>query len=97
MRTASSNISDLYRGRSVLITGGLGFIGSNLARRLATLNDVKIVILDALIPGQGGNHFNLRGLEDRITIHLSDMRDNDVVLNYVVKDLATFVKARKTR
>ena len=41
-----------YKGRSVLITGGLGFIGSNLARRLVDLGDVEVIIVDALIPGQ---------------------------------------------
>lgn len=44
-----------YRGRSVLITGGLGFIGSNLARRLVELGDVDVSIVDAMLPDQGGN------------------------------------------
>ena len=46
-----------YKERSVLITGGLGFIGSNLALRLAEIPDVEISIVDALRPGQGGNPF----------------------------------------
>lgn len=83
MLTPVSNIAELYRGRSVLITGGLGFIGSNLARRLVALDNVKIVILDALIPGQGGNYFNLIGLEDRVTIHRGDMRD-EYLVNHLV-------------
>ncbi len=78
-----SDIADLYRGRSVLITGGLGFIGSNLARRLAELDDVEVVILDALIPGQGGNPFNLRGVEDRVTVHYGDI-GNDYVVNNLI-------------
>lgn len=78
-----SNIPDLYRGRSVLITGGLGFIGSNLARRLATLDDVKIVILDNLLPGQGGNPFNLSGVGDCVTVHRADMGD-EYVVNHLV-------------
>lgn len=76
-------ITDPYRGRSVLITGGLGFIGSNLARQLAALDDVKIVILDALIPGQGGNPLNLRGVEHRVQVHHADMRDAHIV-NHLV-------------
>ena len=78
-----SNIADLYRGRSVLITGGLGFIGSNLARRLVGLEDVKVVILDALIPGQGGNRFNLSGVADRVTVHRADMND-EYSVNHLV-------------
>jgi UDP-glucose 4-epimerase len=77
------DIASLYRGRSVLITGGLGFIGSNLARRLATCGDVEIVILDALIPGQGGNPYNLRGIEDRVKVFRADMGD-DYVINHLV-------------
>ena len=79
-----ADIAERYRGRSVLITGGLGFIGSNLAHRLAALDDVKVVILDALIPGQGGNYFNLQGVEDRVTLHRADMRDNKIVNQLVV-------------
>src|SRR6185436_16653489 len=62
-----------YRGRSVLITGGLGFIGSNLARRLVELGDVEVVIVDAMVPDQGGNLFNLDGIEDRVTYHVADI------------------------
>lgn len=78
-----SNIADLYRGRRVLITGGLGFIGSNLARRLAVFEDVKVVIVDALIPDQGGNPFNLDGVRDRVTVHRADMND-EYVINHLV-------------
>lgn len=78
-----SDIANAYRGRSVLITGGLGFIGSNLARQLAAFDQVKVEILDALIPGQGGNLFNLQGVEDRVTVHRADMRDVSIV-NHLV-------------
>lgn len=78
-----SNLADSYRGRSVLITGGLGFIGSNLARQLVTFDDVKVVILDALIPGQGGNVFNLSGIENRLTVHRGDM-SNEKIINHLV-------------
>jgi UDP-glucose 4-epimerase len=78
-----SSIANSYRGRSVLITGGLGFIGSNLARQLVALDDVKVVILDGLIPGQGGNHFNLSGFRDHVTIHCADMSD-EYSVNHLV-------------
>ena len=72
-----------YRGRSVLITGGAGFIGSNLARRLAELGDVKVTIVDAMIPDQGGNLFNLDGIEDRVACHVANIGD-DHVINHLV-------------
>jgi UDP-glucose 4-epimerase len=63
-----------FRGRRVLITGGLGFIGSNLARVLVRLG-AKVTILDSLIPEYGGNRRNVAGLERKLDIHLSDVRD----------------------
>jgi UDP-glucose 4-epimerase len=62
------------RGRRVLITGGLGFIGSNLARALVRLG-AKVTILDSLIPEYGGNRRNVAGLERKLDINLSDVRD----------------------
>jgi UDP-glucose 4-epimerase len=58
----------------VLITGGLGFIGSNLARRLVALK-ANVTLVDSLIPDYGGNLFNITGLEDRLKVNISDVRD----------------------
>ena len=63
-----------FEGASVLITGGLGFIGSNLARRLDSLG-ADITIVDSLIPDYGGNLYNIEGLRDRIQVNVSDVRD----------------------
>ncbi len=63
-----------WRGRAVLITGGLGFIGSTLAIRLSDLG-AQVTVIDSLIPDYGGNLHNLRGYEQRIRINLSDIRD----------------------
>ena len=52
---------DFYRGRRVLITGGLGFIGSNLARRLVDLG-ADVLVVDSLLGDYGGNLFNLAGV-----------------------------------
>jgi UDP-glucose 4-epimerase len=68
-----------YRGRSVLITGGLGFIGSNLARRLVELGDVEVAIVDAMVPDQGGNLFNLDGMRDRVDCHVADIGSDQIV------------------
>jgi UDP-glucose 4-epimerase len=62
-----------YQGRSVLITGGLGFIGSNLARRLVEMGGVDVTLVDALLPGQGGNLFNIIGIADRVAYHVADI------------------------
>ena len=71
-----------YSGRSALITGGLGFIGSNLARRLVKIG-VEVSVLDALMPEQGGNLYNVRDLLGRIKVHTADMRDPGVI-NHLV-------------
>lgn len=62
------------RERRVLITGGLGFIGSNLARRLVDLG-ARVTLVDSLIPEYGGNQFNIAGIEDKVRVNISDVRD----------------------
>ncbi|MBI3814194.1 MAG: NAD-dependent epimerase/dehydratase family protein [Nitrospinae bacterium] len=63
-----------FSNRCVLITGGLGFIGSNLARRLVELG-ADVTLVDSLIPEYGGNLFNIDGIEDRVKVNISDVRD----------------------
>ena len=67
----------------MLITGGLGFIGSNLAHRLIELGDVKVSIIDALLPDQGGNLFNIHEIIDRVTLHIVDIA-NSTAINRLV-------------
>lgn len=74
---------EFYRGRPVLITGGLGFIGSNLAHRLVALG-ADVLIVDSLIPDYGGNRFNISGIESRVTVDTSDVRDADAMRRLVV-------------
>lgn len=63
-----------YRGRRALITGGLGFIGSTLARRLVALG-ARVTVVDSLIPEYGGNLRNVAGLEGAVQVNVSDVRD----------------------
>lgn len=63
-----------FANRAVLITGGLGFIGSNLARRLVDFGS-HVTLIDSLIPEYGGNLFNIAGMEDRVRVNISDVRD----------------------
>lgn len=65
---------DAYRDRRVLITGGLGFVGSNLAIRLVRLG-AKVTIVDSLVPQFGGNFFNIAPIRGDVTLNISDMRD----------------------
>ena len=75
---------DYYRGRRVMITGGMGFIGSNLARALVAAG-ADILIVDALNPEYGGNRFNLHGIEEYIRVNVSDVRD-ETLMNALVQD-----------
>ena len=63
-------LRDFYRARRVLITGGMGFIGSNLARLLAEAG-ADILVVDSLNPEYGGNRFNLDGLPNIVLEALS--------------------------
>jgi len=75
---------EFYRGRAVMITGGLGFIGSNLARALVDLG-ADVLLVDSLIPDYGGNLFNIDGIADRITVNVADIRQQST-MNYLVRD-----------
>ena len=71
---SGKSFAKAFTGKRVLITGGLGFIGSNLARALVKLG-AKVTIIDCLIPEYGGNRHNLRGIEQQVSLNLSDVRD----------------------
>ncbi len=68
-----NNFSE-FANANVLITGGLGFIGSSLARRLVQLN-AKVTLVDSLIPEYGGNFFNIRDIKDLVKVNITDVRD----------------------
>jgi UDP-glucose 4-epimerase len=63
-----------WAGKRVLVTGGLGFIGSNLAIRLVR-EGARVSIADALIEGYGGNHANIREVASGVELHVADVRD----------------------
>jgi UDP-glucose 4-epimerase len=80
----STGYGTFYEGRRVLITGGLGFIGSNLAHRLVELG-ADVLLVDSLIPDYGGNLFNVADIADRVTINVSDVRDASS-MHHLVRD-----------
>jgi UDP-glucose 4-epimerase len=78
----SADYRDFYRDRRVLVTGGLGFIGSNLCRSLADLG-ARVLAVDSLLPDYGGNLFNLSGYEDRVQVNIADVRGHG--MGYLVR------------
>lgn len=76
-------LSAPFAGRRVLITGGLGFIGSNLARELVAAG-ADVTLVDSLVPEYGGNLANIAGIEDQVHVNVSDVRDR-YSLRYLVR------------
>jgi len=77
-----NNYKGFYSGKRVLVTGGLGFIGSNLCRTLAELG-AGVTAVDSLLPDYGGNLFNLCGYEDKVRINIADVRGHG--MEYLVR------------
>jgi UDP-glucose 4-epimerase len=65
---------EAFKGKKVLVTGGMGFIGSNLSIRLVELG-AEVLLVDSLIPEYGGNFFNITDIESKVQINISDVRD----------------------
>jgi UDP-glucose 4-epimerase len=84
-----------YSDKNVLITGGLGFIGSNLARALVRIG-AKVTLLDNLSQNCGGNSFNVSGLEKKLRIVLGDSRDVNTVRSLVKEQDFLFNLAGQT-
>jgi UDP-glucose 4-epimerase len=72
------SINSFYRGSKVLVTGGLGFIGSNLARRLVELG-ADVLVADSLLPNTGGNCANLKGIENKLRTQIVDLRNAEKI------------------
>ena len=78
----AGSLGQTFAGRRVLITGGAGFIGSHLARRLVRLG-AKVTLVDSLIPEYGGNLHNLAGLGTAVHLNISDVRDAHSLPHFV--------------
>ena len=76
------DLAESFTGRPVLITGGLGFIGSTLARELVE-HGARVTLIDSLIPEYGGTRANIAGIDDRVDIHVSDVRDEHALNEHV--------------
>ena len=73
-----------FKNLNVLITGGLGFIGSNLAENLVKYGSY-VTCVDSLIPEYGGNTYNVSEIKSKIDINIADIRDQ-FSMNHIVKD-----------
>jgi UDP-glucose 4-epimerase len=83
------------KGQRVLITGGLGFIGSNLARRCIELG-AKVTIYDNLDPNSGGNMFNVVDIRDAVELHFHDLLNFDLLIDHVCNQDLIFNCAAST-
>jgi UDP-glucose 4-epimerase len=78
-----TNVADYYAGKRALVTGGAGFIGSNLAIRLAAIG-AEVMVVDSMIPAYGANLANLEPMSKRIRVNFSDIRDEHT-MSYLVR------------
>ena len=74
-----------YSGKEILITGGLGFIGSNLARSLVK-QGANVTLVDSLIPQYGGNTFNIDDIQNKVVVNVCDVRDTYADVADLVRD-----------
>jgi len=88
-------LSSSLKGKSILITGGLGFIGSNLAHKCLKLG-AKVTILDCLDPHSGGNLYNLQGIRNKIDLRISDILNFDEVSKHIIDQDILFNCAAST-
>jgi UDP-glucose 4-epimerase len=67
-----------FRDARVLITGGVGLIGSALARRLVALG-AEVLLVDSMVPEAGGNFANIADIRDRLRVNVADIRDREAL------------------
>jgi UDP-glucose 4-epimerase len=75
---SAADVAAEFEGKHVLVTGGLGFIGSNLARELVEAG-ADVLLVDSLAPTYGGNRFNIEGIRERVEVRIADIRDQGVL------------------
>jgi UDP-glucose 4-epimerase len=81
--------ADYYSGKRVLVTGGLGFVGSNLVRRLVRMG-ASVTVIDACFPDQGANLFNLKDALDELVLVVADIGSTDEISSYIVDQEVVF-------
>ena len=71
-----------FINKKILVTGGLGFIGSNLARKLVELG-ARVTLADNLVPEYGGSLFNIDDIKDSVQVRISDVRDSQTMADLI--------------
>ena len=69
-------------GKNILITGGLGFIGSTIAQKTVELG-ANVTVYDALMPQYGGNVANIEEIAKKIEVIKGDVRDFEALKEHV--------------
>ena len=81
------NVSSSLKGKKIIITGGLGFIGSNLAHKCLEMG-AKVTIYDCLDPRSGGNLYNIKDIMKDVELVFSDIANFDEISRHIVnKDI----------
>lgn len=81
--------NDFFSGKNVLITGGLGFLGSSLADKLYE-RGANVTVIDNLAPLYGGNIYNVQGIQKKISVIINDMRNMEILQPLIEKNELIF-------
>ena len=95
MNGASDSRFAAYRGKRVMITGGIGLIGSALARRLVGLG-AEVLLIDSMVPEAGGNYANIAAIRDRVRVNIADIRDREALRHLLADQDFLFDLAAQT-
>ena len=77
-------IGESYKNRRVMITGGLGMIGSTIAHILAPLG-AQVLLVDACLEPYGANFYNIEGIREIVNVNIADIRDRQA-MKVLVRD-----------
>jgi len=89
------DLASSFLGRRILITGGLGFIGSNLARALVTAG-ARVTVVDSLVATHGGSWSNVEGIEEELEVYELDVRDTESLHEHLREQEILFNLAGQT-